>query len=355
MFHDDYLRLGQVYPTTGKGIIETIGDSFTLNFADAGGSYIQNMDRSYLNTHSYEKIITPVAERTLVNGKLDISTLAQYIGTQYAEKWNRYWDAIMIEYSITENYSMVEEEETNAQKDETLSGSESETIDRDDTVSETLHKTGTVTDANSGTDTISGTLRKTGTITDANSGSDNISGSLRKTGTVTDGHTGSDTITRSGEDNNSIYGLNSGTASPSDKSTTSGTETTQKGTTDTQTLNTTDTNSETISKSYQDTITNDTTDTTSETVSKSSQNTVTNNTTDTTTGSSTVDQTNSKTNSSTGQTIDAITRTLTRRGNIGVTTNSQMQVEYLKILDEWFNFCKMVFDDIDSILTLKIY
>lgn len=53
--------------------------------------------------------------------------------------------------------------------------------------------------------------------------------------------------------------------------------------------------------------------------------------------------------------VDVLNHTLVRRGNVGVTTSSEMQEQYLEIVQKWFDFCKLIYEDLDTILTLKIY
>ena len=75
------------------------------------------------------------------------------------------------------------------------------------------------------------------------------------------------------------------------------------------------------------------------------------NTTDLETRNMTDTETRNTTDTTNGGSDEA--RTLTRSGNIGVTTNQQMLQSEIE-LRKW-NFFLSVFNDIDSMLTLSIY
>ena len=157
-------------------------------------------------------------------------------------------------------------------------------------------------------------LKKTGTVTD----------NLRKTGTDTNvlTKTGTEALTPNTTDtgSTSTYGFNSTNAVPSGASsnTKTGSETTTYNTTDntTVTYNTTDAN----------TTTYNTTDKDSGTV----------------------------TDADTGTDTNTRNYTLTRKGNVGVTTSQQM-IQSDRDLYMWNFFYTVVFPDIDKVLTLGIY
>ena len=157
-----------------------------------------------------------------------------------------------------------------------------------------------------------------------NNGSVNVTGgsdttdTLTQTGTISNERNGNNTAENSGDTDNSVYGFNSSEASPSDSQSQSQTGTQTIKETDTETRDTTDTR--TIGETnHSDTTTN-------------GKNTVTGTNTD-------------KRN---------INRTLTRHGNIGVTTAQQM-IESERQLWQWNFFQNVVFPDIDKMLTLAIY
>jgi hypothetical protein len=77
----------------------------------------------------------------------------------------------------------------------------------------------------------------------------------------------------------------------------------------------------------------------------------TDNLTDTETRNITDQTTHNTTDTTTGE--NEVTRTLTRSGNIGVTTSQQM---IQSSIDLWqWNFFTQVFEDIDTLLTIATY
>lgn len=229
--------------------------------------------------------------------------IANIAYTKFSEKWTRLWAARAMEYNPIENYNMIESgEDTN-----TKSGS----ISRSDT--------GTVTDTHTGTDT----LAKSGEETHSKGGSEvhTFAGKEKTTNTVTSNTTGTD---------NGVYGFNSATAVPSDTSTG-----TQTGLSDSELEFTNRTNTDSFNNRVDtDGFTN-------------RQDTQTKNLTDTETR-----------NLSGGETYnnvkDKLDHSLTRSGNIGVTTTQQMLEQELNIWDV-FDYFEIVFKDIDSLLLLDIY
>ena len=164
-------------------------------------------------------------------------------------------------------------------------------------------RTGTDTTQGTGTDTIT----HTGTQATAHTGTIGVSSSESTQGT-TNGNTSTE-----------IYGFNSSEGVPDTDVGTSSGVTASKSGTETTTHNDTDTRTDNLT----DTETRNTTDTT------------THNTTDATEGENTT------------------SRTLTRSGNIGVTTTQQMILSSIDLY-QW-NFFNQVFEDIDTILTIKTY
>lgn len=146
---------------------------------------------------------------------------------------------------------------------------------------------------------------------------DTIAQSLERTGTISNVNEKTDNINTNGSQQNNVFGFNSNTATQKDSNISSQTDINISNSSDTQTNNTTDTTSG-----------NNTTN-----ISEENTNNVTG-TTDSTANSDT-------------------TRTLTRSGNIGVTTTQQM---LQSTIDLWqWNFFENVMKDIDNELTLGIY
>lgn len=164
---------------------------------------------------------------------------------------------------------------------------------------------------------------RTGTDTTQGTGTDTIT----HTGTQATAHTGTIGISSTESNNGSsgtssdatIYGFNSATGVPDNSVENTTQVNSAKSTSETTTHNDTDTRTDNLS----DTETRNTTDTT------------THNTTDATEGE------------------NATSRTLTRSGNIGVTTTQQMILSSIDLY-QW-NFFNQVFEDIDTILTIKTY
>lgn len=226
------------------------------------------LDLDYYAARSGRKLISPMVRLMLDDADLDqldatlMGSLAGLITARFANQWDRLWNVFIAQYVPLENYNMTE------------------SLTDDDT---------TVTHGKTTTRTLNDTHTKTGTETQA------------PATTQTTTHP-TETVS------NDIYGYDSSSPSPSDKTQTSytGTDTVVMSGNDTLTYNTTDANTGTI------------------------------------------------TDADSGTTTTEHGHTLTRSGNIGVTTSQQMlQSE----IDLWkmFDFFKIVYADIDSILTLPVY
>lgn len=224
------------------------------------------LDIEYFGNVSGEKLISPLLEKLLTLGNLeseDVEQLAHIIFVMFGDNWGKQYATLLAEYNPIENYSMVEQ------------------MTDDETVTEygkTVERTNDLTHAKTGTETT--------------------------TPDITEVTTPNLTNTK----NDSVWGFNSSSDSPSEK--------TVEGATGTNRVETDGTNE----------VEYDTSETDTGTV------------TDAVTGS------------------DTQTRnyTLTRAGNIGVTTAQQM-LESERQLWVWNFFYNVVFPDIDKILTIKIY
>lgn len=332
--------------------LKTVLDVFP-NWAEATGGLFKRMtgmpwssddnptlDMVYFASHSGEKWVSPFIRRLLPeSGSMtptEETTLANLLITMYGNQWSRRWAAATAVYNPISNYDMTE---TETAADHST-GSTSSTLTR--TGTETTGKSGTETHTLSGSDTTtrsgSETLTRTGTETNGKAGSE------------TSAHSGTDTTSvsssTSASTENDIYGFNSSMASPANSG--SGTNSGQS--------RTDLAHGDTVTTSYtnrSDTLTRNTTDKTEyanrqDSTSTSGSDaltftdrsdTLTRNTSDQTTGSDTHNGNS--------------TRTLTRSGNIGVTTSAQMisgEIELWK-----WNFYESVFADVDKILTLGVY
>lgn len=226
------------------------------------------------------------------------------------------------------------------------------TLERDGT--ETTTKTGTVADAKTGTVATAKTGTETtdhdNTVVEAHTGTDTNAKSgtetTTNTGTVADAKTGSDTTTKNGQEDRTIdvgvSAYNSSTMTPKESTTdnlqyTNIQEQTTHNTTDTTTHNTTDT------------LTHNTTDL--ETLNLNDRTTIdetteiTHNTTDTTTHNTTNTTTNNTTDRLALDTVDTEHISVTRQGNIGVTTTTKLLTEYVDFAN-YVDFVNTISTDI---------
>lgn len=270
----------------------------TLNIA-------AQLDINYHLNRSGKKIVSPLIESYTDNEEsLTVAQKTEIAGAVFAiygDKWSKLYELLSLEYNPISNYDMTETEEI-----------EGET-------SNSLHRTGTETTSGTGTDAHA----YTGSQTNADTGTETT------THTGTKGVVTNDTSTGSSEGatDNTVYGFNSTT-----------------GVNDSGSENTTTAESE---RDVTETTTDDLTDTRTDALT----HTRTDNLTDTETRNLTDQLTRNTTDAETGS--NSVTRTLTRSGNIGVTTSQQM-IESTIELWRW-NFFIQVFEDLDTILTISTY
>lgn len=291
---------------TGQGIFTAL-----KNIAPWGNTVNEARLNDMYGLSRQNKIISPLAysiyfEVTYPEShKLDTptTTLAEMAIAEFGEKWSRLWELRNTDYDPLENYRMTE------------TGGDSNIK----TGSITRTDTGTVTGTHTGTDT----LTKSGEETHSKGGSEvhTFAGKEKTTNTVTSNTTGTD---------NGVYGFNSATAVPSDTSTG-----TQTGLSDSELEFTNRTNTDSFNNRVDtDGFTN-------------RQDTQSKNLTDAETR-----------NLSAGETYNSVTDTgshsLSRYGNIGVTTSEQMAQSQIELW-QVFDFFQIVFKDIDSIMLLDIY
>lgn len=264
-----------------------------------------SLNMVYHLNRSGNKIVSPLVESYTENiaelSEVEKTAIAESIYTIYGDKWGKLYELLSLEYNPIANYDMTEEE--------TIQG---------ETSTEATRR-GTDTTTGTGTDTIT----HTGTEQNAN------------TGTVTNQHTGTTATSTDetssgssdGTTDNKIYGFNS-----------------SNGVDDSSSVNET---SATSNRDVEEQTTNNLTDTRTDATTA----TRTDNLTDTETRNVTDQTTYNTTDATTGE--NETTRTLTRSGNIGVTTTQQM---IQSSIDLWqWNFFNQVFDDIDTILTISTY
>lgn len=321
-------KVKEIYPNQiSNGIISDLSEfsvpwdsaiSSQLDF----GYYINSANKlvspfvydlvGYTPANLFEPIALTTEQRVKIAG-----TLYQI----FNRKWSKLWAILSLEYNPIQNYDMTETEEYEGENSNVNidTGTNTHVIDTDTT--DRLTQTGTNTHVID-TDTTE-RLSQTGTNTHI------IDTDTSQTGTV--GNVGTGTT------DDSIFGFNSASAVPSDSESVSSSNTRTDNLAGTE--DTTDTETRNLSDSK--TGTNDTTDTETRNLSDSSTGTV--DTTDT----ETID-TRTTDNGTT-----SYSRSLSRSGNIGVTTSQQMITSEIELW-QW-NFYKQVFDDIDSILCLECY
>ena len=301
-----------------------------------------DLDLEYFGNHSGDKIISPLVSKLLVDDKLtsnSITRLASVIYNLNHENWDRLYLALQKEYDPLQNYN----------------GTETRTITTDETGSSTLARTGTESTDSDLVDTNT----KTGSEVIASSGSD----SLKKTGSDTETVDNNISETKSGTNNttrkntinsknsdskdDSVYGFNSSSASPSDKSVSSSTGSETSNGTDNTTIsetNGTDINTNT-------TNTHNTTDT--QTYGKSDTHTYNSVKDEHNNNSSsvlTLDTTDTGSKSGHTESVDS----LHREGNYGVRTTQEMISQEFELRMK-YRFFDVVFADVDKTLALQLY
>lgn len=267
----------------------------------------QDMDDAYFTMYSGLKNASKFVTMHL-NPDSDTAnslSIARILWGVYGQSWGHIWDAAAVKYNPVQNYDMTESR-TGTRKDE-----------RDISVTET----GTGKDTTSGTDTHAATgettLTSTGDTTDSltSNATDSLAHGLAvTTDSTTAGYT---------------YGFNSTAKVPSVEEdvdstvTNSGTDTTTKEGTDNRTVHSTQTDDGTSKDDL--------------TITKQEEI--------------------NRTETSTTDTMDNLTvtdtSTLTRAGNVGVTTTQQMLQSEFELW-KW-NFFTQVFEDTDKYLALSVY
>ena len=165
-----------------------------------------------------------------------------------------------------------------------------------------------MTETGSDSTSISQTKNNTGTQGITHTGTQGIT----HTGTETEQHTGTETNAQTASSETGIYGFNSSTASGADSSSGSGSNTRTDNLTDTRTDNLTDTRTDNLTEARTDNL--------QESISGT----------------------------------EGLTHSLSRSGNIGVTTSQQM-IQSERELYLWNFFYNIVFPSVDKTLTLAIY
>lgn len=302
-------KVNDVFPNwiMGQGIFGAL-QNFPVPWASPDIHVALDID--YHGGHSGRKIISPLVSAVMSGDILSesektmIATSAMAI---YGTNWAKEYATLSAQYDPIQNYKMVEELANDTRVIE---------YGRNHTRTDNLEhtKTGTETQAPNTTETRTDNLNhgKTGT----------------ETQTPNTTETRSPTLTRNVT--NSVYGFNSSTASPADMQ-----AETQGG-------------NEQVTRTGSDTLTHNVNETQTGTqqTQRTGQETLTHNVTDADTGTQTYRDS--------GEDTETRNYTLTREGNIGVTTSQQM-LESERNLWLWNFFRDIVYPDIDKLLSLAVY
>lgn len=252
----------------------------------------QQLNLQYHGNISGKKETSPLVDSLIVENNLTDNSktmLAMSIFSIYSNKWSKLYRILSLEYEPIENYNMIETEKTTSTNENT------------DTITTNTTNSNDVTETNTGTNTANDSENTTGknTITDSRT--------IAEDNSVTN--------------NNSLYGFNSVSGVNADS---------QNGT---ETRNTTDNNT------HNDDLKGTRTNEHSENINTSKVTAQKNDIKDVKDGTHTENGTQD--------------RTLTRHGNIGVTTSQQMLNSEIELW-QW-DFFSGVFKDMDKILTIQTY
>ncbi len=252
----------------------------------------QQLNLQYHGNISGKKETSPLVDSLIVENNLTENSktmLAMSIFSIYSNKWSKLYRILSLEYDPIENYNMTETEQATSTNDNT------------DTIITNTTNSNNVTETNTGTNTANDSENTTGKniITDSRTVDEN------------------NNVTS----NNSLYGFNSTSGVNSDS---------QNGT---ETRNLTDNNT------HNDDLKGTRTNEHSENINTSKVTAQKNDVKDVKDGTHTENSSQD--------------RTLTRHGNIGVTTSQQMLNSEIELW-QW-DFFSGVFKDIDKILTIQTY
>lgn len=284
------MKLNEVFTDYINNGIFTFLNSLDVPWKEKNIS--QQLNLQYHGNISGKKETSPLVDSLIVENNLTDNSktiLAMSIFSIYSNKWSRLYRILSLEYEPIENYNMTETEKTTSTNENT------------DTITTNTTNSNDVTETNTGTNTANDSENTTGknTITDSRTVAEN------------------NNVTN----NNSLYGFNSTSGVNSDS---------QNGT---ETRDTTDNNT------HNDDLKGTRTNEHSENINTSKVTAQKNDIKDVKDGTHTENGTQD--------------RTLTRHGNIGVTTSQQMLNSEIELW-QW-DFFSGVFKDIDKILTIQTY
>lgn len=284
------MKLNEVFTDYVNNGIFTFLNSLDVPWKDKNIS--QQLNLQYHGNISGKKETSPLVDSLIVENNLTDNSktmLAMSIFSIYSNKWSRLYHILSLEYEPIENYNMIETEKTTSTNENT------------DIITTNTTNSNDVTETNTGTNTANDSENTTGknTITDSRT--------IAEDNSVTN--------------NNSLYGFNSVSGINADS---------QNGT---ETRNTTDNNT------HNDDLKGTRTNEHSENINTSKVTAQKNDIKDVKDGTHTENGSQD--------------RTLSRHGNIGVTTSQQMLNSEIELW-QW-DFFSGVFKDIDKILTIQTY
>ena len=372
------LKLNNLYSLTNA----VFTDLQSLDVPWKSKNIAQKLDIAYMGNQSGQKYISPLLEQFVEDDEItlaDRATIASVIFSLNNDNWTKLYNTLSLDYNPIENYHMIEE------------------MSNDETVTEYGHtntRTDNLTHTKAGSEEIAYNTSdaRTDNLTHTKAGSEAIAynTSDARTDNLTHTKAGSESLSKSETDNtnathkheikgveqhtpaistkNSVVPFNGTNAELSTIASNEGIEQTQYvGREDVDTNAGSETKSGTETTSFTNRVD---TDAGTQTMLKTGTETTSfTDRIDTDAGTQTTLKTGTETTSFTGRTdtdtgtsgnveggSDTSTRnyTLERSGNIGVTTSQQM-IESERELWLWNFFYKIVFPDVDRILTIDIY
>lgn len=284
------MKLNEVFSDYINNGIFTFLNSLDVPWKDKNIS--QQLNLQYHGNISGKKETSPLVDSLIVENNLSDNSktmLAMSIFSIYSNKWSKLYRILSLEYEPIENYNMIETEKTTSANENT------------DTITTNTTNSNDVTETNTGTNTSNDSENTTGKniISDSRN--------IEENNSVTN--------------NNSLYGFNSASGVNADS---------QNGT---ETRSTTDNNT------HNDDLKGTRTNEHSENINTSKVTAQKNDIKDVKAGTYTENGSQD--------------RTLSRHGNIGVTTSQNMINSEIELW-QW-NFFSGVFKDVDTILTIQTY
>lgn len=325
-------RAFDYFPATNLGIFHYLQ---SLDVPWQENNIATKLDFYYHLNHSGNKITSPLIDSFIDESTHKISTgniqeLANIIYALFGQTWSRMWDVYNAEYNPINNYDMTEtyEETRETEYGKTQTRTDDLTEERTDDLTEER------TDNLSETRTDNLTDQRTDNLTDERT--DDL------TEERTDDLTQLETPAQTKDTSESVYGFNSTDPEPSREisEVNGGTFTRDQD----GTVTTEKTGTETTTHTGTETTTHTGTETTANTGKQTRENT----------GTQTRENTGTQTLADTGTDTVETGHTLTRLGNIGVTTSQQMLQSEIDLW-QWNFFKNVVFPNVDGVLTISLY